>query len=273
MLEANTMTKIESILGMEGGALKEAIESDDSKEITIPTGEFVDTSTHQVFSNDQLQTREDSLKRTHEKAGAEMLVKKFKNDNNLEFDGKTIEHLRAFDKEQILKDAGKEPTERIKELETKNGKLVSSVADWESKHDTLLASNSIADTKRKTDGDILGFMEGEFSINKNDMLTIFNSRHDVSMEGETRIVSRNGAKLEDSKTFEPIGLGDVVAEFAKGYAKIPDGGNGNGNEGGGTGGGNLAAFNKRQVAAGNNEGSEAYMKEYNLAISDKTLVV
>lgn len=261
MLEAKTMTKIESILGMEGGALKVAIESDDSKELTIPTGDFVNTETHQVFSNEQLQTREDSLKKTHEKAGAEMLIKDFKRENSLEFDGKTVEHLRAFDKERILKEAGKEPDARIKELELKNEKLVSSNGDWETKHDGLVASNAQAETKRNTDNDILGFMDGKYSIPKADILTIFNSKHNVSGAGNDRIVSRGGEKLEDGKTFAPLGLNTVVSDFAKQYATTPEGGGGGGDEGGGGKGSNMEAFNKRQKDKGNNRGSEAYMRE------------
>lgn len=271
MLEAKTMTEIESILGMEGGALKEAIESEDSKEIKMPTGEFINTETHQVFSNEQLTTREDSLKKTHEKAGAEMLVKKFKKDNDLEFDGKTLEHLRAFDKENILKEAGKEPDARILELETKNGKLITSNEEWESKHGLLVESNAKAGVKRDDDTDILGFMSGEYSIPKSDMLTIFNSKHSIDRPDGKRTISKGGEKMEDGKTFEPLGLQSVVEEFSKQYAKNPEGGNGGGNEGGDGGSGSLAVFEKRMKSQGHNKGSEAYMREYNKAINDKTL--
>tara|TARA_R100001244_G_scaffold55393_2_gene47528 strand:- start:673 stop:1491 length:819 start_codon:yes stop_codon:yes gene_type:complete len=272
MLNEKTMTEIETVFGMEGGALKAAIESDDSKELKIPTGKFVDNE-NTVFTPKELLRRDDKLKETHENAGREMLVKEFKRDNDLEFDGKTIEHLRAFDKTNILKEAGKEPEGKILELETDKKKLVLANQEWETKHDNLVNSNALADVKRTNDGDILGFMTGKYSIPSSDILTIFNSKHNIKQDGEGRAISLNGEILKDAKTLENIPLKSVVEDFSKQYAIDVTGGNGGGNEGGTGGSGNLDAFNKRQKEAGNNVGSEAYMREHAAAVADSTLVL
>lgn len=272
MLNDTTMTKLETVLGLEGGALKAAIESEDSKEITIPTGQFVDSEST-VFTKKELLRRDDKLKETHEQAGKEILVKEYKREKGLEFDGKSLDHLLSFSNEKALEEAGKEPDAKIKELETKNQKLVESIENWEIKHNGLLESNTKADLKRGNDNDVLGFMSGEYSIPKSDMLTIFNSKHNIDKDGENRIVSRNGEKLEDGKTFEPLGLKGIVEDFAKQYAKDPAGGSGGGDEGGGSTGSNIEAFNKRMKNLGHNIGSETYMQEHAKAIADSTLTV
>lgn len=270
MLNDTTMTKLETVLGLEGGALKAAIESDDSKELKIPEGKFVDNDST-VFTSKELLRRDDKLKETHENAGREMLVKEFKRDNDLEFDGKTIEHLRAFDKINILKEAGKEPEGKILELETDKKKLVLANQDWETKHDNLVNSNALADVRRKNDGDILGFMTGKYSIPSSDILTIFNSKHDIKADGDGRAVSLNGEVLKDEKTLENVTLKSVVEDFSKQYAADATGGNGGGNEGGTGSGGNISAFDKRQKEAGNNVGSENYMRAHSAALADGTL--
>ena len=272
MLDDKTMTSLEALIGLEGGALKEAIESDDSKEITIPEGQFVDKEST-VFTSKELLQRDDKLKIKYEEAGKQIVVKDYKKANDIEYDGKTIEALIKFTSEKAVKNAGIEPNDRITELETKNGKLVTANEDWEKKHGVLVESNAKADVKRGNDTDVLSFMGGEYSIPKSDMLTIFNSKHEIGKDGDKRVVSRGGEKLEDSKTFEPLGLKSIVEDFTKQYAKNPEGGNGGGNEGGGGSGGSLAAFNKRMETQGHNKGSETYMQEYNKSIEDKTLVI
>lgn len=271
MLNETTMSSLEALIGMEGGALKEALESEDSVEVKIPQGRFVNEEDHVVFTKKELLKHDDHLKTTHEKAGREMLVKEYKRENGLEFDGKTIEHLRAFDKEQILKEAGKEPSAKIQELEQKNARLVESNEEWEQKHNSLIESNARAEIKRTDDTDILSFMKGEYSIPKTDMLTIFNSKHSIDRDGESRIVSRNGEKLEDGKTFEPLGLQSIVEDFSKQYAKNPEGGSAGGDEGGTGGGSSRAAFDKRMQAEGHNKGGEEYMRQLNKGLDDGTI--
>jgi len=273
MLNDKNMTQLETLLGLEGGVLKGAIESEDSTEIEIPTGTIVDTENSTVFSKKELLKRDDRLKETHVQAGREMLVKEFKRDNNLEFDGKTLEHLRAFDKKNILEEAGKEPSEQIKALEVKNGKLVITAQDWETKHNNLVTSNTAAEGKRKTNDDILGYMKGDFTQPKSDMLILFNARHDISMDGDIRKIKRNGETLEDEKTFEPLSLKNVVGDFTKGYLKDVEGGAGGSNAGGSGGGASLKAFEDRMKTQGHDRGSEAYMRAENAAIADKTLVI
>ncbi len=272
MLNDTTMTKLEALLGIEGGALKEAMESDDSKEIKIPEGQFVNKETHQVFSNEELTTREDSLKKTHEKAGAEMLVKEYKRANDLNFEGKGLDKLLEVSNAAALKEAGKEPSEKITELEAKNLKLVGLNEEWESKHDTLLSSNNLAEGKRKTDANILSHMKGEYNISNERMLTMFNSEHDVVTADGVQTISKGGVKLEHEKTFAPLSMDTVVTEWAKDFSKTPEGGNGGGDNGGGSAGGSMDEFNARQKTKGNNVGSEAYMQDQAAEIKAGTLV-
>lgn len=273
MLKETDMTKIEAILGMEGGALKVAIESDDSKEITIPTGQFVDVATHQVFTNKELLQREDKLKETHENAGREMLIKEYKREKGLEFDGKTVEHLLKFSNDAAVKEAGKEPDEQMQILQTKNEKLIGMNNDWETKYNGLEASNLIAESKRGTDTDILSFMTGDYSVAKTDLLTIFNSKHDISSDTDGRVIKRGGEVLQDAKTLANLGLESVVGEFVKNYAKQPTGGGGGGDNGGGAGGGSLDVFRKQQEDAGMTYGSDDYLRAEAKAVADGTLVL
>ncbi len=273
MLDNKTMTEIETVFGMEGGALKAAIESVDSETITIPTGQFVDTATHQVFTNKELLQREDKLKDTHEKAGGEIDIKNYKKEKNWDFDGKSLDHILRHSNELALKEAGKEPDEKIQALESKVTKLVGMNEEWESKHDNLLASNSLAEAKRGTDNDILGFMGGDYTVGKSDLLTIFNSKHEIAKDGDSRSIKRGGEVLQDTKTLANLSLESVVGDFLKGYAKNPEGGSGGGDSKGGSKGGSLDKFKKQQEDAGNSYTSLAYKQAEAKAISDGTLVI
>jgi hypothetical protein len=273
MLEAKTWAEIEAILGMEGGALKAAIESDDSKDITIPTGQFVDNATHQVFTNKELLQREDKLKETHENAGREMLIKEYKREKGLEFEGKTVDHLLKFSNEAAVKEAGIAPDEKNKLLQEKNEKLVGMNNEWETKYSGLEASNLLAESKRGTDNDILGFMTGDYSVGKSDLLTIFNSKHAITNDADGRVIKRGGEVLQDAKTLSNLGLESVVGDFVKDYAKMPTGGGGGGDNGGGSGGGSLDVFRKQKEDAGMTYGSDEYMRAEANAIKDGTLVL
>ncbi len=270
MLE--NIKEIETGLGLTEGTLKDAIASDEAVKVDIPKGKFVDTETHVIKSNEDHETFVSNIKTESKVAGVEMAVKEFKRENNLEFEGKSIENLIKASNTKALADANIEPNEKIKgylvdieSLQTSNKAL---------KGDLQLEVNkgAMRDVQIVNDKSILSHMKGEYNLSGDRMLGIFNTEYSLKNENGVQVVLKGGEIMKDENR-SPITLESVVDGFTKEFIKIPEGGTGAGSEGGGTGGGNLAAFNKRQVAAGNNEGSEAYMKEYNLAISDKTLVV
>jgi len=268
----DNLKDLETSLGFKEGTLKDAIASDEAIKVEIPKGKFYDTETHVIKTNEDHEIFVGNIKKESKIAGTEMDVKDFKRDNNLEFEGKTIEGLVKAVQAKTLLDAKIEPDKKMEGYLADIEALQKSKDEYKGKYDSEVLKGEQLGIKAVNDKSVTSHMKGEFTMSTERMLNVFNLEHTLSTENGAQVVMKGGQIMKDENR-SPLTLESVVTGFSKEFTKDVTGGNGGGNEGGTGGSGNLDAFNKRQKEAGNNVGSEAYMREHAAAVADSTLVL
>ncbi len=261
---------LETSLGFKEGTLKEAIASDEAIKVEIPKGKFYDTETHVIKTNEDHDIFVGNIKKESKIAGVEMDVKDYKRDNNLEFDGKTIEGLVKAVQTKTLLDAKIEPDAKIEGYLSDIEALQKSKDEYKGKYESEVTKREQNSIKLTNDKNVTSHMKGEFTMSTERMLNVFNSEHTLSNENGEQVVLKGGEIMKDENR-SPLTLESVVTGFSKEFAKNATGGNSGGNEGGTGSGGNMSAFDKRQKEAGNNVGSENYMRAHSAALADGTL--
>lgn len=130
MLKETTLSELAKRSGCSLAELKRAIGTETEETLSFDTeGEFI---THTDLELIKERAGKDSYKEG-KKAGEEMFIKDIKNDEGLEFEGKTKDQLLKSLKEKIQKETGSEPTKRIQELEEDKKKLQQSIREAEEK--------------------------------------------------------------------------------------------------------------------------------------------
>ena len=165
----------------------------------------------------------------------EVAVKKYKQDSGLEFDGKTIESLSGYIKTKAEKDAGVEPEQKYKSLETKYRNLKKDKDTIEQtytdKISDLNASIFTSDVRHKA----IGGIKSETLIEKDDLYLIFTSKVAAPVQVDGIIAARDtksGEILKD-ENLNPIPFIDKFKVFVdSGYVKREEGGGGKGKKGG-----------------------------------------
>lgn len=264
--------ELETKLGLAEGTLQEAIASDDAKTIELPKGTLVDKEMHTIRSNEDHEIFVNNLKTEQKTAGLEMAIKDYKRDNNLDFEGKTIENLIKATNTKALSDANIDPDKKIEGYINDIEVLQSKSKGWEDRYNAEVSKGELQTTQLTNDKSILSHMKGEFSMSTDRMLNVFNSEHTLSRENGTQVVMKGGEIMKDENR-SPMALEAVVNGFSKEFAKNPEGGSGGGDSTGGSKGGSLDKFKKQQEDAGNSYTSLAYKQAEAKAIADGTLVI
>jgi len=272
-MSIENMTQIESILGLAEGTLQEAIASDDAKTIEIPQGKFIDTETHVIRTKEDHETFLTNTRDEAKVAGVEIAVKEMRNELGYTFEGKTLENLMKAHSEKVLADAGAEPDAKIKELSTDLEKLKGINSEWESKYNSLVSESTAKDNQRRIDGNILESIQGDLTLTKSQLMTLFKSEYQVVEEDGKQLIKKGGETLKNDSNLEPLSLSDVMPKFLEPFVKQVEGGSGGGDSSGSGKEGTLEAFNKEMDKAGKPQGSEDYNMEMKKRISDKTLAI
>lgn len=128
MLKEITLQELAKRAGVAPAELKKAISAETEETLSFDgEGEFI---THSELEQIKERAGKDSYKEG-KKAGEEMFIKDIKNDEGLEFEGKTKDSLLKALKEKIQKETGSEPAKRVQELEEDKKKLQSSLTEKE----------------------------------------------------------------------------------------------------------------------------------------------
>lgn len=224
-LSKETIASIAELLGITAEDITAKINSEDEKTLEIPKG--------QIFTEEELTKRDSSKYNEGKDAGPEMLVKELKKEYGYEVEGKDIKSFLTHHDSQLKEKYSKGSTERVKELEGDIEKMKSSnqmeLQTLQSKLETVEAKS-----KRQTlKNELLSIMPNETTIAKEDVLTLFLSKHEVKEdENGATYLSTNGQPLKDEKTASYLEVKSVFNEFVNPYKKTPTG-RGGGNENGG----------------------------------------
>ncbi len=272
MLEATTMTQIETSLGLAEGTLQEAIASDDAKTIEIPTGKFYETEKYVIKTVEDHDIFMKNTRTEANVAGLEIAVKEARTKYGYTFEGKTLENLMKAHSDKIAADSDKEPNDKIEELTGDIATLKGLNVGLQGTIDTMTSDGLLKDNQRKIDGNILASIEGELTLSKLQIATLFKSEYEVVDEDGKQLIKKGGVTLK-SETLDPLTLADVMPKFIEPFAKKVEGGTGGGDSSGDGKAGSLEAFVKEMDAAGKPQGSEEFNLELTKRISDKTLTM
>lgn len=224
-LSKETISSIAGLLGTTAEDITAKITSEDEVTLEIPKG--------QIFTDDELSRRDSSKYKEGKDAGTEMLVKDLKKKYGYEIEGKDAEAFLSHHENQLKDKYSKGSTDRVKELESDIEKMKKA-----NQSELEAVQNQLSTYKQKSKmqavkNDLLSVMPSETTIAKDDVLTLFLSKHEIKEDeqGQTYLTA-NGQPLKDEKTASYIGIQDVFNEFVSPYKKAPSG-RGRGNENGG----------------------------------------
>jgi hypothetical protein len=246
------ITDLEKSLNLPEGTLKTAIESTDSVSI--------DLSLAPKYTEDEHTQRVENLKPKFYQQGIDFAIKEQKEKLGLDFTGKGIDSFITAFKEKVVKEVGATPDEKAKEYESTIAKLRQNLTEQETTFNTFKQQIEAEKTNQKIESDILKAINIETSIPKEDVLTIFKSKHQIEIEDGKVLVKKNGEVLKDEKTLSPLELSSIVSSFASEYAKTPQGGRGGQHEPPTAKSGSIESFIERMDKEGINQGSAEFNK-------------
>lgn len=257
-LNTETVKTLSDILGVDEATITNSLTGDSKLELE-----------GQYFSTDQLNARDGVKYQEGKKAGEEMQVKGMKEKYGYEYDGKGLDAFLTHHDSQLEVKYSSSDESRIEELKTSIKKQKET---YETEIEGLKNKNLSLETKVKTqsvDNELLEIMPKETVIDRKSILTLFHSEHNLEQQDGKDVIVRNGQKLTDPKTTEPVDIKTVFSEWVseKGYAKAPSG-RGGGNEPGEGGTGISASspteFQQKWIEANPNKNinSPEYQKDY-----------
>lgn len=261
------LADIEKSLGLADGTLDKAIKSENEENITIP--EFT------KFTAEELQTRENTLKLDFEAKGREELLKKFKEDEGLDFEGRKdpSKFLEAY-KNKITSELNIEPNKIIEGLKSDLTAVRTNLAKSE---------EDFAGFKKTVDSDkIQGQLTslfskgiiGETHVSHSAIMAESRSRgYSFEQQDGVNVVLKDGNVLKDDKTLAPIDISEFSLGFSNEFLKNPTGGKGGGDNTGGNSNTSWESFAKRMEAQDIKPNSVEWNEASKSAIKDKTLIM
>lgn len=269
------VSALEKMLKLEAGTLSQAIESTDEIEVTLPEL-IIRTSEEQAT----YETNLDTEKKERYDAGKEKGIKDAINEVAPKFGidltdkAKTVDNFAEAFKSKIVEETGKEPSQKIQELERDNEKLRTNYTDLEGQFNTFKTDVTQKETRSKIDSQILSAIpDNGLLINKDEVALIFKNRYNVDLtEGGNLEIKQNGEVLKNTTTLNPLGVNDVMGDFIKPYVKPVEGGAG-GTDQAGTKKTGYDSFKEEMETKGHNEGSAEFSRELMQRQKDGTIEI
>lgn len=233
MLKKESIEKIAKHLKLDVTALESALTS--KEEVDVEIAEL------NVFTNEELTTRDENLNalkyKEGKEAGAEMIIKAIKKDNGIEVDGKDpIKVIEAI-KSKVLQDAKIEPSKQINELNGVIATLQTKVKEAETEKLTLESKMS----QIKLDSKLMSLIPDKLDtpLTKDEVLGIIKSKYSFVEEGGKLIVKDGDTILRDPKLQTELTPNDVIPSYLKERKFLSEqqskDGRGGGNDGGKSG--------------------------------------
>lgn len=242
---AKLLVKIK--IAADEAAAKEIISAKDERDVAIP-------DTVQLFTAQELETRESTQKAAQIKAGMEIAIKQLKESTELKYDGegskdpaKFIEAFRA----KVLADANVSVDEKVKEKESVISKLRDNIRDMEAQK----AASERQMKETQLEGDILMWTADKKpdNLTNKEWVTLLKMNNELVEDAGQLFVKRNGEVIKDPKLLTPIPAKDAIVSYIeeRKLGKVADSGK---QAGGGRGGNdskapvlgiqNMSQFNK-----------------------------
>lgn len=252
--------------GISEESLKNAIESEESVSVELNEDRVV------YDSKEDFDTYIGNVKKEASTASLEIAIKNARNENGLEFQGKTMDNLVNAIKEKALADAQIEPNAKIselnKDLESLRGQLQTKESEFTELQDRFKREGQ----ERSINNKILDALPKEgTTIGQDDLLTLFKSQHQVELSDDGNVVIKKNGQVMKDHLMSPMGLNDVINSFTTPYIKKAEGGRGKGNEKGSAKAGTLDAFIKEMADKDIASGSQEFNRIMSERITEGTL--
>lgn len=216
-------------------AAKELITSKEEKEVALPAGS-------EFFTKEELETRDNTTKSNHIKAGKEIGIKELKDLVGLTYDGEGSKDPKKFTEEfqkKILGDANVSTDEKVKDRDKTITKLRENIQTMEANQATLEKKAKDA----KTQSDLMiwtGHLKPD-NMDEKEWLTLIGMSNELVEENGQMFVKRNGEIVKDSKLQTPVPAKDALVAYVneRKWGKEPaaaGGGGGAAGDGGAAGG-------------------------------------
>ena len=185
----------------------------------------------QLFTEDEINSRDSYKYNEGKEAGVEMLVKNAKKQFGYDFDGKSWDEFINHHDSALKKKYSKGVDERVSGLEKDLDKQRQA---FEAEILQLKTVNSDLETRYKKQDNknfLLSIMPKETVLKPEAIITLFNSEHQLDVEDGKRVVKKGGEILKNPKTTSPLDPSEVFNEWIlnEKYTK-KDTGRGLGNE-------------------------------------------
>jgi len=225
-LNKEFISKIASVYGITAEDLTAKLTSEKEEDIKLPG---------QLFTEEELKTRDSSKYNEGKEAKEEMLVKDAKKQLGYDFEGKSFEQFLSHHNDNLKTKYSKNSNERVGELEKDIDKLKRT---YEQEIETLKGSNTdlLGKYKKQAARNTLLSIMPETTLKSDAIITLFNSEHQVEEENGKMIVKQNGEIMKDAKTTSPLELSNIFNDWLvkENYIKTTPG-RGTGSEFGGEG--------------------------------------
>lgn len=265
MLKEITLQELAKRSGCSLAELKRAISIETEETLSFDDeGEFI---THIELDAIKERAGKDSYKEG-KKAGEEMFIKDIKNDEGLEFEGKTKDSLLKALKDKIQKESGHEPEKRITELEADKKKLQLSLTEKEAE----LAKVSEDFNSKLSNIEIESVIKGHLpektanGLSREDLYILYRAKKQISKtDSGIVLIDPVTKEVVKDKKLNPISIADDLKTFMSQFGESGDSGRGEGdkNTRGKT---NIERLTKRSEV-------EKYFETENIPIPDQAAIL
>lgn len=203
-LNKDLISNIASVFGVTAEDLTAKLTSDKPEELKLAG---------QLFTDDELKSRDSSKYNEGKQAQEEMLVKQAKKDLGYDFEGKSFDQLLKYHEEQLKGKYSKNSNERVSELEKDIDKLKKA---YEADIEKLNSENQSLSARYKEQENknyLLSIMPKETALKPEAVITLFNSEFSIDTEEGKKVIKRNGETLKNEKTASPLDVDSVFNDW------------------------------------------------------------
>ena len=228
MLKESTLTELAKRAGCSLAQLKTAIKPDSESDISFEDeGAFISD-----IDLEQIKERagKDSYKEG-KKAGEEMFIKSIRDEEELSFEGKTKDSLLKALKDKISKSAGKEPSEKVAELEKDNKKLKELITEAETKLQAETNNFTLRLDGIEIENKIKGIIPDKLAngLTKEQVYTLYKEGRDfIKTDSGTALVNPNTKEVIKDRKLNPVLINDDLKNFIDSFGIVPGNGRGTG---------------------------------------------
>lgn len=221
------IAEIETSLGLEAGQLTEMITSDEEKELDLSAVVILPKTTY--------DTRIDNIKKETSTTTKEILIKGFRKELELEFEGKNEDAFLTAMRgklEKVKEEAVTDPEKRYTDLKSDFEKLQGNLTKAEQRAQELENGFKAKETENEIKSEFFKHIPDNVIVSKNTIMTEAKEKgfSFVIEDGKKVVKDSSGTILKDEKTLSPLSYKEFAETFVTPYLPKVDGGSGKGNE-------------------------------------------